>query len=97
MTDPVEAFVESLRIKDGKAKVRVQSFSHDAGRAAGLALGDGWWVRLAEEGNEENPTALIVGPFETVEESRVAVGSLMEALGLVSVTMNGQPIKETNA
>lgn len=95
MTDPVKAFMATL--SGPKPRIRVQNFNHIAGREAGLGLAVGWWVRVSEEGREESPSALLIGPFDTVEESRIAMGATMEALGLVPVTMNGQPIKETNA
>jgi hypothetical protein len=87
MSDPIKDFLDSITPPFQKAQLRIQSWEAETG----------WWVRVAENGKEDDPRALLIGPHATKEEAREAAGKLMHAMFLKPVTMNGMPVVETDA
>lgn len=86
--DPLWAFLISLPFPN--AAIRIQTFRDDELKPE--IRGEKWWVRVAEKGKEEDPKALIIGPYESKERARTRAFGLHYALRAKLVSINGAPV-----
>lgn len=87
--DPLWAFLIALPFPN--ATLRIQTFRNDEMQAE-LGTQEKWWVRLAEKGKEEDPKALIIGPYESKDRARTRAFELNYALRARMVSINGTPV-----